>query len=171
MASYPRGQRPARPFPYYTEVMTGFEYCVALHLAQEGMVRESLKVVRDIRSRYDGRKRNPFDEAECGHHYARAMNSWGLIPALTGFHYSALTGSMSFAPSRRRVRWFWSIGTAWGTVELAPTRLRTKVTLLCLGGRLKLRRLALTGFGQAELKSEKTLAPGRPLTLEIAPAA
>ena len=171
MASYPRGRRPARPFPYYTEVMTGFEYCVALHLAQEGMVREALKVVRDIRARYDGRKRNPFDEAECGHHYARAMNSWGLIPALTGFHYSALTGELSFAPSKRHVSWFWSIGSAWGTVELAPTRRRTKVTLSVLGGRLKLRRLTLTGFGLQEFKTEKTLAPGRPLTLEIAPAA
>ncbi len=171
MASYPRGRRPARPFPYYTEVMTGFEYCVALHLAQEGMVREALKVVRDIRARYDGRKRNPFDEAECGHHYARAMNSWGLIPALTGFHYSAVTGGLSFAPSKRQVNWFWSIGTAWGTVDLAPTRRRTKVTLTVLGGRLKLRWLALTGFGQKEFKSEKTLAPRRPLTFEIAPAA
>ncbi|MDB6127777.1 MAG: putative bile acid beta-glucosidase [Verrucomicrobia bacterium] len=171
MASYPRGHRPARPFPYYTEVMTGFEYCVALHLAQEGMVRDALKVVRDIRARYDGRKRNPFDEAECGHHYARAMNSWGLIAALTGFHYSALTSAMSFAASARRVRWFWSSGHAWGSVELTPTRRRTKVTLTVDGGKLKLRKLALTGLGAKEFTSEKTLAAGRSLTLEIsAPA-
>ena len=171
MASYPRGRRPARPFPYYTEVMTGFEYCVALHLAQEGMVRDALKVVRDIRARYDGRKRNPFDEAECGHHYARALNSWGLIAALTGFHYSALTATLAVAPSPRRVRWFWSAGPAWGTVELAPTRRRTKVTLTCIAGRLRLRRLGLTGFGGYEFSTEKTLAPGRPVTIEIAPAA
>ena len=171
MASYPRGRRPARPFPYYTEVMTGFEYCVALHLAQEGMVRDALKVVRDIRARYDGRKRNPFDEAECGHHYARALNSWGLIAALTGFHYSTLTGALTLASAPRQVRWFWSSGTAWGTVELAPTRRRTKVTLTCTGGRLKLSRLTLTGLGNVEFKTEKTLAPGRSLTIEIAPAA
>lgn len=168
MASYPRGRRPARPFPYYTEVMTGFEYCVALHLAQEGMVRDALKVVRDIRARYDGRKRNPFDEAECGHHYARAMNSWGLIAALTGFHYSALTGAMTFAASAQHVRWCWSAGSAWGVVELAPTRRRTKVTLTVGGGKLRLRRLALAGVGAAEFKTEKTLAPGRSLTVEIA---
>jgi hypothetical protein len=171
MASYPRGRRPARPFPYYTEVMTGFEYCVALHLAQEGMVRDALKVVRDIRGRYDGRKRNPFDEAECGHHYARALNSWGLIAALTGFHYSALTGTMTFAPAPQRARWFWSSGAAWGTVDLAPTRRRTKVTLAVGGGILRLRRLALTGRGEHEFKTEKTLAPGRSLTVEITPAA
>jgi len=170
MASYPRGRRPARPFPYYTEVMTGFEYCVALHLAQEGLVRDALKVVRDIRARYDGRKRNPFDEAECGHHYARAMNSWGLLAALTGFHYSAHSGALTFAASPRRVRWFWTAGSAWGRVELTPTRHRTKVTLTCDGGRLKLRRIALAGFGTKDM-AEKTLAPGRPLTVEIAPAA
>ncbi|MDB6169656.1 MAG: putative bile acid beta-glucosidase [Verrucomicrobia bacterium] len=171
MASYPRGRRPARPFPYYTEVMTGFEYCVALHLAQEGMVRDALKVVRDIRARYDGRKRNPFDEAECGHHYVRALGSWGLIAALTGFHFSALTGSLTFASSPRHVRWFWSSGTAWGSVELTPTRRRTKVTLSVSGGQLKLRRLALTGLGEKEFKAEKTLAAGRALTIEIAPPA
>ena len=147
MASYPRGQRPARPFPYYTEVMTGFEYCVALHLAQEGMVRDALKVVRDIRARYDGHKRNPFDEAECGHHYARAMNSWGLIPALTGFHYSALTGAMSFAPSQRHVDLVLvdrhGVGHG-GTRADAPAH---EGHAVCLGGRLKLRRFALTGFG------------------------
>lgn len=52
------------------EVMTGFEYCVAIHLLQEGMTRDGLKVVRDIGARYNGRKRNPLNEAECGHHYA-----------------------------------------------------------------------------------------------------
>ena len=53
MASYPRGNRPARPFPYYTEVMTGFEYCLAISLIQVGRRRDGLKIVRDIRKRYD----------------------------------------------------------------------------------------------------------------------
>jgi hypothetical protein len=75
------------------------------------------------------------------------------------------------AASPRHVRWFWSAGTAWGTAELAPTRRRTKVTLTCGAGRLKLRRLTLTGLGTQEFNREKTLAPGRPLTVEIAPAA
>lgn len=170
MASYPRGRRPARPFPYYTEVMTGFEYCVAVHLAQEGRAREALQVVRDIRARYDGRKRNPFDEAECGHHYARALNTWGLIPALTGFQYSALTQSLAFAASTNRVRWFWSIGAAWGMVELSPARGRTKVTLTCDYGRLTLRSFALGKNGKTFPRA-KTLAPGRPLTVEMSPAA
>lgn len=38
------------------------------------------------RLRYDGATRNPFDEYECGHWYARAMSSYVLIEALTGVH-------------------------------------------------------------------------------------
>ncbi|MFI5356190.1 MAG: GH116 family glycosyl-hydrolase [Opitutales bacterium] len=161
MASYPRGRRPERPFPYYTEVMTGFEYCVALHLLQEGRTRDGLQVVRDIRTRYDGRKRNPFDEAECGHHYARALASWGLVPACTGFHYSALDGTLAFAAPRRRVRWPWAAAGAWGTVELVPQARATKVILRVGHGRIGLARLELTGTGQIALPRRKTLAAGR----------
>jgi non-lysosomal glucosylceramidase len=167
MASYPRGRRPERPFPYYTEVMTGFEYCAAVHLLQEGLTRDGLKVVRDIRARYDGRKRNPFDEAECGHHYARALASWGLIPALTGCHWSALTGVMRFAPAKRRVSWPWSAGSAWGTVTLVPSKRCTKVALQVLGGRLALNRFELAASGTCNWPRPKTLAAGRILEFQV----
>ena len=70
-----------KPFPYYGENMTGFEYVVAANLVQRGRFAEAEKVVKDIRDRYDGRKRNPFDEAECGHHYARALVAWSVLKA------------------------------------------------------------------------------------------
>ena len=81
MASWPRGGRPKIPFPYWAEVMTGFEYTAAIGMLYEGMEQEGLQCIQNIRDRYDGRKRNPFDEAECGHHYARAMASWAAILA------------------------------------------------------------------------------------------
>ena len=84
MAWYPEGTMPKKPFPYYGENMTGFEYVVAANLAQRGRFAEAEKVVRDIRNRYDGRKRNPFDEAECGHHYARALAAWSVLKAWEG---------------------------------------------------------------------------------------
>ena len=43
------------------------------------------QVVRDIRDRYDGKKRNPFDETECGHHYVRAMAAWSVLKAFETF--------------------------------------------------------------------------------------
>lgn len=81
MAWYPEGSMPEKPFPYYGENMTGFEYVVAANLAQRGDFATAEKVVRDVRARYDGRKRNPFDEAECGHHYVRAMAAWTVLSA------------------------------------------------------------------------------------------
>lgn len=84
MAWYPPDRFPRSPFPYYRENMTGFEYVVAALLAWNGDRAEAERVVRDIRSRYDGRKRNPFDEAECGHHYARALDAWTVLKAFEG---------------------------------------------------------------------------------------
>ncbi len=71
MATYPRGRRPERPFPYFAEVMTGFEYTAAVHMLYEGQIDAGLTCIGAIRARYDGLRRSPFDEAECGHHYAR----------------------------------------------------------------------------------------------------
>ena len=81
MAWYPEGGMPRSPFPYYVETMTGFEYVVAALQAMYGDLDGAERTVRDIRDRYDGLKRNPFDEAECGHHYARALVSWTVLKA------------------------------------------------------------------------------------------
>ena len=81
MAWYPDGRMPRSPFPYYLETMTGFEYVVAGLLAMNGDREAAERVVRNIRSRYDGVKRNPFDEAECGHHYVRALAAWTVLRA------------------------------------------------------------------------------------------
>ena len=81
MAWYPPERKPKTPFPYYPESMTGFEYVVAAWLAQTGDFAAAEEVVRDIRNRYDGAKRSPFDEAECGHHYARALVAWSVYKA------------------------------------------------------------------------------------------
>jgi len=161
MASYPRGHRPARPFPYHTEVMTGFEYCLAISLIQCGLIRDGLKVVRDIRQRYDGCKRSPFDEAECGHHYARAMASWGLIPALSGFHYSALSHTLSINSTSRASTWPWAASGAWGTITITPHRKTTKVVITVLHGSLFLSRFELTGKGTVTWPRLQKIAANR----------
>ncbi len=119
LCTWPRGGRPPLPFPYSDEVWTGIEYHVASHLIYEGMVKEGLTIVKAVRERYDGRRRNPWNEVECGHHYARAMSSWGLLLALSGFSYSAPEGRLGFAPvlNQEDFRTFWSLGSAWGTYE------------------------------------------------------
>ena len=167
MATYPRGRRPKRPFPYYNEVMTGFEYCAAVHMLYEGQRASGLKAIAAIRARYDGRRRSPFNEAECGHHYARAMASWAAVLALTGFHYSGTEQAITFAAAEEPVTWFWSTGYAWGTCTQRPRKRRIDVEMAVLAGRLRLATLTLTGCGTAAPARPRTLAPGRTLALSV----
>ncbi|HSH19949.1 MAG TPA: GH116 family glycosyl-hydrolase [Draconibacterium sp.] len=124
MASWPKG-RPKIPFPYFSEVMTGFEYAAAVGMMFEEMQPEGISVVKNIRDRYDGAKRSPFDEAECGHHYARAMASWGANLALTGFHYSAISKSIEFTSTHGN--YFWSNGYAWGMAKVSDAGIELNV--------------------------------------------
>lgn len=169
MASYPRGRRPRRPFPYYNEVMTGFEYAAAVHMVYEGMRREGLERIAAIRERYDGRRRSPFDEAECGHYYARAMASWAAIPALTGFHYSAVEQRMRFAAAPGNH--FWSTGDAWGTCRIAKSAGGFVARLSCLGGRVSIRKLDLDGVGSATAATDAVLHEGASARFSFAAAA
>ena len=105
--------------------MTGFEYAAAVGMLYEGQMKEGLECIENIRDRYDGRKRSPFDEAECGHHYARAMASWAAVLALTGFHYSGVDKSMALAP--KEGEHFWSNGYAWGTCTIERSGKRMDV--------------------------------------------
>jgi len=125
LCTWPRGGRPRIPFPYSHEVWTGIEYQVASHLIWEGYVDEGLALVKAVRDRHDGVRRNPWDEVECGHHYARSMSSWGLLLALSGFRCDMAEGVLGFDPriNTDDFRCFWSTGTAWGTYtqQIHPT--------------------------------------------------
>lgn len=90
LCTWPKGGKLSLPFVYSDEVWTGIEYQVASHLMFMGKVNEGLEIVRECRNRYNGKVRNPFNEYECGHWYARAMSSYGMMQALTGLRYDAV---------------------------------------------------------------------------------
>lgn len=136
MASWPNGREKV-PFPYFSESMTGFEYTAAVGMMYEGQTDNALKCVNSIRERFDGRKRNPYDEPECGHHYGRAMASWASILALSGFQYSGVKGSISFTSNPGT--YFWSNGYAWGTCKVE----NKKATITVLNGTLSFSRFSL----------------------------
>ncbi len=167
MATYPRGNRPARPFPYCNEVMTGFEYTAAVGMLYEGELDDGLRCISAIRDRYDGQRRNPFDEAECGHHYARAMASWAAVLALSGFHFSAVDKSLRFAAPDTAQRHFWSTGYAWGTCVLQPSNGVCQVDFRVLGGELALDSLALSGLGKLKFDTTRQLHKGDALQCEL----
>jgi len=151
MAAYPN-ERPEKPFPYFTEVMTGFEYTAAVGMLQEGLTEDGLLCIRNIRDRYDGKKRSPFDEAEAGHHYARSMMAWAGILATTGFHYSAVEKSITF--TAKLGTYFWSNGYSYGTCVVKNKEAEFTV----LSGKLELNSFTLDGVGTKKLKEKEILA-------------
>jgi len=117
LCTWPNGGEPSLPFVYSNEVWTGIEYQVAAHLILMGMVAEGLEIVRVCRARYDGRVRNPFNEYECGHWYARAMSSYGLLQALSGARYDAVEKILYLHPAiKGDFRCFLSTSTGYGMV-------------------------------------------------------
>jgi uncharacterized protein (DUF608 family) len=162
LCSWPRGGRPPLPFPYSDEVWTGIEYQVASHLIYEGLVEEGLSVVKAVRDRYDGRRRNPWNEVECGHHYARAMSSWGVLLALGGFSYSGPDMKMSFDPKLAAddFRTVWTAGSGWGTYSQKITGGQTAALKLeVASGEMSLKELTFTAPASSP-KAKVMLATG-----------
>lgn len=141
MASWPEGERPKIPFPFYAETMTGFEYTAAIGMLYEGMEQEGLETIKNIRDRYDGKKRNPFDEAECGHHYARAMASWAGIIAESGFLYSGIDKMIKFTD--KPGKYFWSNGQSWGVCTIKKEREKYHAIFNVLHGNMELDKFRL----------------------------
>ena len=116
LCTWPKGGELSLPFVYSNEVWTGIEYQVASHLMLMGLVDEGLEIVRACRDRYDGRVRNPFDEYECGHWYARAMSSYAMLQGLSGARYDAVEKVLYLEPNvPGDFRAFLSTATGYGT--------------------------------------------------------
>ncbi len=126
--SWPNGGRPEIPILYCDEVWTGIEYQVAGHLLFEGKVDQGLHVVSGARSRSNGKKRegthpsgvgNPWNEIECGDHYARAMSSYSLLLAAQGINYEGPRGKLGFNPVHQPEKHasFVALADGWGVFE------------------------------------------------------
>ena len=163
LCSWPRGGKPTLPFVYSDEVWTGIEYQVASHMIHEGLVEEGLTIVKAARSRYDGRTRNPWNEYECGNWYARAMASYALLGALSGFRYSAVERTLWFAPrfhptdeglsagtpaKARPFQCFFSTASGFGVIAVHERTVSVRIT-------------------EGELAIEKLVFEGRPIPWEV----
>ncbi len=156
MCSWPKGGKNPNfakhwQYGYFNECMSGFEWQAAAHMIWESydqpdLLEKGLAVARAIHDRYDGRLRNPYNEIECSDHYARAMASYGMLLAASGFEYHGPKGYIGFAP-RLRPEDFKAPFTAaegWGTFAQKREGQKQSCTIDVRYGRLRLNSIALT---------------------------
>ncbi|MFA0731295.1 MAG: hypothetical protein LKKZDAJK_002568 [Candidatus Fervidibacter sp.] len=154
VCTWPNGGRPQRPILYCDEVWTGHEYEVAALLLWNGMADEASKIVEGARNRYRGNKRNPFAEIECGHYYIRALSSWSLLLAASGFACDVQSGTLKFAPTLNADDFLapFSAGVGWGVYRQMKNRRLFSATVHWLGGEFSLRTLRLRVNGRGEVQ-------------------
>jgi len=110
-----------------------------------GEVEKGLDIVRTCRNRYDGQVRNPFDEYECGHWYARAMSSYGLLQGLTGVRYDAVDHILYVDSKIGDFESFISTETGFGNVSL----ISGKASLNMVYGNLDVKKIIVSGAEQS----------------------
>jgi hypothetical protein len=93
------------------------------------------------------------------------MASWAAVLAWTGFHYSAVTRTLTVGP--RRGRFFWSSGHAWGDYAQAGGQETRTLSLRVLEGKIALARVTLSGFGTRDVAPARALEPGDELRVTI----
>jgi hypothetical protein len=171
MATWPHGGLPeackiAWQFGYFQECMSGFEHSAAalmVSLAKDEsdpLLTQGLTVCRAIHDRYDASRRNPYNEIECSDHYARAMASFGVFIAATGFHCHAGQGLLRFEPkigAKDFAGPFIGAG-AWGRFSQKHDTTGLSAALDVRFGSLRLTRLELTAPAAKAATSSVTIA-------------
>lgn len=165
LCSWPRGGKPTLPFVYSDEIWTGIEYQVASHLLLEGHQEEAVTLVQAARSRYNGHVRNPFNEYECGNFYARAMASYALLAAYSGFRYSAVSKTLWFGTASMTLPFntFFSTATGWGMIAFDEKQIHLMLT----EGELAVETVVLTNAEGTQTRTWNVVArAGETQTLE-----
>ena len=199
ICTWPKGGRPGNVMLYSDEVWTGIEYQVAAHLIYEGLVEEGFAVVKGARDRYDGIprppiERNPWNEIECGGHYARAMSSWSLLLALSGWEYDGPRQALRVTPrcTPEHFKGFFAGPEGWGSlrqtregqtqrnelsvqegrlpvteITLAPAAAPTRVKVECGGKTIPSALSFNAGVAVIALKRQVTVQAGQTLVVRL----
>lgn len=135
---------------YFNECMNGFEYQVAAHMIYEGapgseLVMQGLAITRAVHERYGAAKRNPYNEIECGDHYARSMASYGVFLAACGFEYNGPRGVIGFDPrlTPDNFRAPFTAAEGWGTFSQQRDATGMEAALVLKFGSLRITAVRL----------------------------
>ena len=154
MCSFPRrdwdysqakGKGPEWAAGYFNECMNGFEHQVAGHMIWEGMLLEGLAVERAVHDRYHASRRNPWNEVECGDHYARSMASYGVFLAACGFEYDGPKAHIGFAPrlTPENFKCAFTSAAGWGSFSQRREAGKWDAKISVHWGKLRVKSVAL----------------------------
>jgi len=143
--TWPKGDYLPAGTSYKNEIWTGIEYQVAAGLIAEGFVTEGLAICYAIHDRYQPGFLNPYNEIECGDHYARALSSWGVYLALAGFQYDGPNGFVGFAPviTPENFKAAFTFAEGWATFEQTREKGVQTNKIIMAKGNLKIKTLSL----------------------------
>jgi len=172
MCTWPKGEfkRVKTNYDYYfNECMNGFEHQLSGHMIWENMLLEGFAIERAIHDRYHGLRRNPWNEVECGDHYARSMASYGVFLAACGFGYHGPKGHIGFAPrlTPENFKAPFTSAEGWGTFEQKAEGKRKKAKISVKYGRLKVKSIALYAKIDAVPEGVGITLNGKPVAAEI----
>ena len=150
---------------YFNECMNGFEHQVAGHMIWEGMLLEGLAIERTVHDRYGAARRNPWNEIECGDHYARSMASYGVYLAACGFENHAPKGHIGFAPklTPENFKCAFTSAEGWGSFGQKSEGRNQKAEIFVRWGSLNLKTITLAGDGH----SAKVSLAGKPVAASV----
>jgi hypothetical protein len=180
MCSFPRsdwdyaqakGKGPDWAAGYFNECMNGFEYQVASHMLWEGLTMEGLAITRMLHDRYHAARRNPWNEIECGDHYARSMASYGVYLAACGFEYDGPKGRLGFAPRLTPENFKCGFTTAegWGSFTQKVEGRSAKCEVKLRWGKLTLRSLRLALPPTAKIGEAKVRLARKTMRVKLTP--
>ena len=149
---------------YFNECMNGFEYQVAGHMIAEGMLQEGLAITRMVHDRYHAARRNPWNEVECGDHYARSMASYGVFLRACGYEHHGPQGHLGFAPRLTPGDFKCAFTTAegWGSFSRKSDAQGSQSEIAVRWGRLRLRTLSLSFRPEARPTKVALTSPAGP---------
>jgi non-lysosomal glucosylceramidase len=153
---------------------SGVEYAVAAHMILLGMENAGIKVARDVWDRYESVGER-FNHIECGGHYYRALSSWAVYLALSGWIVDVLNRTLKLRIGRKPMRSVLTTADAWGVLNVDGKTISLEIR----SGALKLKTIEVSGkrFEKARVTinnkaiqsevAEGSISLGRVATLKI----
>eukprot|EP00052_Salpingoeca_macrocollata_P015767 m.125929 g.125929 ORF g.125929 m.125929 type:complete len:221 (-) comp19802_c0_seq1:33-695(-) len=157
--------RPSKPAPkdsllYTSEgAWSGLAYSFGGLALQLGLTGSALQVLSDVRTQYDGTRRSPWNEIECGDHYTRQMGGFALFEIASGQLWDGPNGTLTYGPLLEAANFsgFSIVVGGWGQFKQVITGEKTTCSIVCAYGVFNFKKLRIL----SQLKSATVTIAGK----------